>query len=173
MTDEQFQRVRNASGDAEDGRRRPAADGTGSAKESHTSRKASDLADPSSIRRWGGNEILFANGFLAVPRTFLLHASRMGITPSEVHFILVLLTFKWNDANPFPSYELLAAMLDTSAAQARKLARQLDEKGFLRRIPRFRQTGGKSTNEFDLGPLFGRLEQRALSDLMIDRKVTR
>ncbi len=109
------------------------------------------------VTRWGGHELLLSRGFIAVPRTFLVYAPKLGLSPSETLFVLALMTFKWTDEDPFPSYKVLAQRVGTSIPQARKLARQLEERHLLRRIRRDARDGSRSSNAFDLQPLFDRL----------------
>src|SRR5690349_9001851 len=107
--------------------------------------------DRAVVTRWGGNAIVLSEGFLPVPRNFLLYAGELGLTASETLFVLALMTFKWGEEPPFPGYKRLAEMLGTSPQQARKLAKQLEDKGLLRRIPRRDQSDrGQSSNAFDL-----------------------
>jgi len=109
-----------------------------------------------SIRyRWGGDERVIEGGFLAVPRSFFFSAASLGLTPAESAFVLQLMSFKWSEEDPYPGYDLLAQRLGVSPKQARKYAQQLEDKGLLRRIPRFDAgTGDRTSNAFDLQPLF-------------------
>ena len=104
--------------------------------------------------RWKHSELLDA-GYLVVPSAFLRHYSQLqpvSLTHGEALFVLHLMEFKWDAAEPFPSYSTLASRMGISTKMVRRYARTLETKGFLRRMIR---TG--NTNRFDLGPLFDAL----------------
>jgi hypothetical protein len=108
--------------------------------------------------RWGGKRAILAEGFVAVPTTFLKYFGSMepGLTPTEALFVLELMVYKWDKRSPFPGYKAVAERMGVSEAYARKLARGLQTKGYLNREVRVGRT-----NRFDLQPLFERLAQHA------------
>jgi hypothetical protein len=98
---------------------------------------------------------LFAFGFLSVPAVFLQHYATLKpypLTTSEAMFVLQLMSFKWDAKAPFPSYRTLAARMGVTEKMARRYAKQIEEKGYLRRASRVGRT-----NAFDLNPLFDAL----------------
>jgi DNA-binding MarR family transcriptional regulator len=104
--------------------------------------------------RWKHPE-LFEDGFVAVPNAFLRHYAHLKphrLTLGEVLFVLHLMEFKWDQASPFPGYGTIAKRMGVSDKMARRHARSLEDKKYLRREIR---TG--STNRFDLSPLFDAL----------------
>lgn len=111
--------------------------------------------DRSFAARWKHPE-LFKNGYIPVPISLLKHYRNIkdgvGLTPPELLFVLHLLEFKWTPARPFPSYARLAKNMGVGVKMARRYAKQLEDKGFLRR--EIRQG---NTNQFDLEPLFDAL----------------
>src|ERR1700722_5875538 len=66
--------------------------------------------------RWK-HERLFSRGYLAVPIAFLEHYARLkkygGLTHAEAMFILHVMSFKWGERAPFPSYATLAKRMGT------------------------------------------------------------
>ncbi len=102
-------------------------------------------------KRW--TPALVEDGFTPVPTTFLENYTRLGITPAEAIFILQLMTFKWGKGRPFPRLSLIATRMKMSETAVRGHARSLEGKKLLMRISR----PGRS-NEFDLTPLFKKLE---------------
>ncbi len=70
----------------------------------------------------------------------------------EALFVIHLMWYKWDDAPPYPSLNTLARRIGITSIYARKLARSLEEKGFLKRLPRV-----GSTNAYDLTQLFKKL----------------
>ena len=104
--------------------------------------------------RWKHPELLQA-GYLVVPSDFLRYYSQLkpdSLTHGEVLLVLHLMDFKWDQAAPFPSYATLARRMGVTTKMARRYARTLEQKGFLRRMRR-----GGYTNLFDLTPLFDKL----------------
>ena len=109
--------------------------------------------------RWGGNEGLFAKGWVPVPLLFLELASTLkpfSLTPSEMLFVINLMAHKWDERAPYPGYKRLAALTGVTEGYARKMARSLERKRLLHRSARI-----GSTNEFHLSPLFA-----AMADAM-------
>lgn len=105
--------------------------------------------------RWGGQEALFARpeGWVGVPDSFLrlyAHLKPYALTVGEAMFVLELMSYKWSDSAPFPSYKSLAARMGVTDKMVRRYAANLEGKGYLRRQARI-----GSTNTFDLSPLFG------------------
>lgn len=86
---------------------------------------------------------------------FLEHYSAMDITGEEAMFIIHLVQHKWFRGHAFPSYKRLAALMGVSLNATRRYARDLEKKGFIKRIPRDR-----GSNLFSLEPLFVALENR-------------
>lgn len=102
--------------------------------------------------RWGGRPEMLARGFVGVPILFLESAAALRpyqLNPAEVLFVISLMAHKWDERAPFPGYKRIAKWMGKTESYARKLARDLQTKGLLKRIER---TG--YTNEFDLTPLF-------------------
>lgn len=118
--------------------------------------------DRSVIARWGGHEILLSRGFVPVVRVFFEQVSQLpdgGLSPVEAMFCLQLMSFKWDEAAPYPSYALLAQRLGVSIPYVKKLAAHLEERGFLIKTRRESLSRSQrfSTNEYDLSPLFDQL----------------
>lgn len=103
-------------------------------------------------QRW--TPALANEGFTPISSAFLEHYGRIGITSSEAMLIIHLMSHKWDEKHPFPRFARIAARMDISETAVRGHARSLERKGFLHRIKR----PGRS-NEFDLQPLFDRLEK--------------
>jgi DNA-binding MarR family transcriptional regulator len=103
-------------------------------------------------KRW--TPALVLDGFTPIPAAFLEHYGPMGITSSEAMLIVHLMSHKWDEKNPFPTFGRIAARMRVSETAVRGHARNLEKKKFLKRIKR----PGRS-NEFDLTPLFERLEK--------------
>jgi len=99
---------------------------------------------------------LVEGGFTVISDYFLENYARLEppISAVEGMFIVHLMKFKWDQAHPFPKFALLAAQMGMKESGVRACARKLQGKGYLER----RLRGGRS-NEFDLTPLFAKLEE--------------
>jgi len=102
----------------------------------------------SATARWGGYERTFEAGFLVVPVKYLARYSALNLNANEAMFVLQLMTFKWDDADPYPTYGSIAQRMGVSEKMARRYAKSLEQKGWVRR--KFRH---RSANRFDLSPL--------------------
>ena len=122
------------------------------------------------VTRWGGDAAIMANGYVAVPVHFLMKYAAMKpfcLTVPEAMFVVQVMAFKWDEKAPFPGYKKVAARMGISEAYARKLARGLEGKGFLRRVARV-----GSTNAFDFQPLFDKLLPHAKAEGEVVRAMT-
>jgi len=114
------------------------------------------------VTRWGGDAAIVSKGFVAVPTQFLLSCATMKpycLTVPEALFVINVMAFKWDAKAPFPGYKKVAARMGISEQYARKLARTLEGKGFLKRIARV-----GSTNAFDFTPLFQKVVEHVKGD---------
>jgi DNA-binding MarR family transcriptional regulator len=112
-------------------------------------------------QRWK-HEPLFHRGYVVVPTTFLQVYADLKphrLTGGEALFVIHLMEFKWDSADPFPGNRRLAQRMGLSDKMVRRYAQSLERKGYLRR---HRRTG--ETNRFDLSPLFDALLKAALQD---------
>lgn len=90
-----------------------------------------------------------------MPHRFLrgyAHLRPQPLSGGEALFVLHLMTFKWEDAVPYPSYRTLAENMGVSEKMVRRYAQSLQKKGYLRR-----QFRARASNAFDLTDLFNAL----------------
>jgi len=98
---------------------------------------------------------MLTRGFVGVPLLFLERMAALkpySLNPAEALFVICLMAHKWDERAPYPSYRRLALWMGKTESYARKIARDLETKGFIRRRARI-----GDTNEFDLTPLFRRI----------------
>jgi Helix-turn-helix domain len=111
----------------------------------------------SATARWGSQDSrLFLEGWLSVPNKFLRCYSSLNppLSSGEALFVLQLMTFKWDDAAPFPSYGRIAKTMGVTDKMARRYAQSLQKKGYL-----IRQFQKRAPNKFDLTRLFDALAE--------------
>jgi hypothetical protein len=111
----------------------------------------------SATARWGKQDTrLFREGWLSVPNKFLRCYTALNppLSSGEALFVLQLMTFKWDDAAPFPSYGRIAKTMGVTDKMARRYAQSLQKKGYL-----VRQFQKRAPNKFDLTRLFDALAE--------------
>lgn len=103
--------------------------------------------------RW--THALVEDGFTAVSNYFLENYARLQpkLTPVEAMLVVHLMKYKWDQNMPFPRFSVLAEQMGMHESGVRTCARKLEAKGCLKR----NQRGGQP-NQFDLTPLFSKLE---------------
>jgi hypothetical protein len=109
--------------------------------------------DRSVVARWGGQDGIWADGYVAVPTTFLRSLQTLALpfklSPAEALFVIQVMSYKWSAEAPFPGYKVLSKHMGITPVYARALARSLEQKKLLRRVVRV-----GTTNRFDFTPLF-------------------
>jgi DNA replication protein len=92
-------------------------------------------------------------GWTPVSNYFLENYHRLNLTHSEAMVVVHLLSFKWDDAAPFPSLATLAKRMGITPPSVRTHLRNLEKKGCL-----MREIQVGTTNRFHLQGLFTKLE---------------
>ncbi len=87
-------------------------------------------------------------GCASIPHVVVKYHRRMDMTYGEWDLITQLFSFKWTQADPYPSITTLAERLAISARQVHALITSAQQKGFLQVVPR----PGHS-NAYDLAPV--------------------
>ncbi len=104
-------------------------------------------------KRWAPQ--LVDAGFSPVSNYFLENYHRLkpyDLTHGEAMFVIHLMQYKWDEKNPYPGYKTIAIRMGASDKTARRLARSLEDKKFLKRQKRVGQT-----NVFDFTGLINAL----------------
>ncbi len=148
-------------------RKRTATGATSTRKKKRVKRKtkssqSTPAAKPATnlpAKRW--TERLLKTGFVPIARVFLRNYSRLqpAISPQEALFVVHLIDFKRDEKPPYPSYKRIAGFMGVSDKMVRIYAKQLEDKGYLRRIARVAKP-----NKFDLTPLFDALEREFVKE---------
>ena len=121
--------------------------------------RAPAAARQASERKWGVETI--AAGFCILPSLLLQAQRRLGLSPTQLAFVVQLADFWWdNDRNPWPKKGTLAERLGLSEKQVQRIARQLEQRGYLERIVR-KTPRGQTSNGYDLSGLVKRLGELA------------
>lgn len=124
------------------------------------------------VQIWG--EII-DEGFTTIPNILLHHRSSLGLKTHHTMFIIDVMSFKWDEENPFPSYSALAKRSKLSIRHTMRMADELVKMGLLIKTQRFNEdSGAQMTTTFDFRPLVQRLIkasrlERGGSDIPITR----
>src|SRR3954452_4801895 len=84
-------------------------------------------------KRWTPE--LVACGFVPVSTFFLENYHRLrpyDLTYGEALFVIHLMQHKWDEASPYPAYKTIAARMHVSDKTARRFARSLEQKKYLK-----------------------------------------
>lgn len=108
---------------------------------------------------------IIANGHISLQLKHIYTTpDKLNLTPLEVWFISNILQFKWDEGLPFPSLNKLCKRSGMSSATVHKLKKSLEDKGYLRVVSRYRivngeKTRARSSNAYDFGGLFEKIEE--------------
>lgn len=112
-----------------------------------------------SEQKWGPTAM--KAGFCIIPAVLLRAQRRLGLSSSQLAFLLQVADFWWTAGDwPFPKKETLAQRLGLSEKQVQRLACGLEKRGYLKRIERKGKYGRKS-NGYDLSGLVKKLNELA------------
>lgn len=100
-----------------------------------------------------GIEIL-EEGYTQIPNLITRYHRKIGLTPGEWSFISVLLTYKHDSKDPYPSAETLADTLDCSVKQIEKYISSLKSKDLIKVYrTKSKKTGKYGNNIYNFKPL--------------------
>jgi hypothetical protein len=110
--------------------------------------------------RW--SDAVMDRGHSIVPTILLWGQAKLGLTPDELNVLLQLISHWWYAGNdPHPSKETIAARMNKHPRTVQAYLTSLVEKGFIRRIERFKANKGQDANGYDLGGLVAKLNALA------------
>ncbi len=99
---------------------------------------------------------LTPEAFTPIPRAFLEHTNALGLTSSQVMFVIQVMSYRWDRALPHPSQGMLAERMGINTRRVQKLERDLREGGFL-----LVEQRGPRASAYDFSLLFLKLEEVA------------
>jgi biotin operon repressor len=110
-----------------------------------------------SEKKWG--KAVMAHGYCIFPSILLQAQSRLGVNAQEMVVLLQLAEHWWTAGGKvFPSKAVVAQRVGLSEKQVQRHIRQLEELKLLSRRARFRTSGSRTTNEYDLSGLVSKLK---------------
>lgn len=132
-----------------------------------TAKKSSDgvvvelggTAKKRSEKKWG--VVTMKPGFLLLPSILLRAQKRLGLNPSHINLILHLCDHWWSEESvPWPKKQTIADRMGISAKQVQRLAKDLEERGYINREARMTHHG-QTSNGYNLKGLVDALQKLA------------
>jgi predicted transcriptional regulator len=109
-----------------------------------------------SKERW--SDAVMDRGHSIVPTILLWGQAKLRLSPDELNVLLQLISHWWYAGNdPHPSKETIAARMKKHPRTVQGYLTSLEEKGFIRRIERFKANKGQDANGYDLRGLVAQL----------------
>jgi len=107
--------------------------------------------------RWSGCAL--ERGYSPVPIILMWGQAKLGLTPEEMNVLLQLISHWWSGASdPYISKERIASRMGRHPRTVQAYLTKLENKGFLRRVTRYKVNKGQDANAFDLSGLNEKLE---------------
>lgn len=109
--------------------------------------------------RWGPYA---ARSFVAIPRALLEHADLLGLDVYDLAIIFAIESHRWTaGARPIPRVSRIARLARCSVRTTQVRLARLEQRGLIMRGARGRPTGGRSSNEYEIGGLIEAVERIA------------
>jgi len=108
---------------------------------------------------------VIGDGWTPIPNLLLMYQVRLQLKPQHICVLAHLLSYWWGkERNPFPSVKTLAERIGIQSRQVRRYFEQLEKeivievqgqtiKGLVKRVDRFHESKGRTSNEYDLSNL--------------------
>ncbi len=99
------------------------------------------------------------HGYTMLPNLLLQAQGKLGISHAEFN-VLVQLTAHWweADKDPHPAKDTIARRMGVSSRQVQRYLTQLEEKGLIQRVKRFKGHKGQTSNGYALEGLVAKLK---------------
>lgn len=109
--------------------------------------------------KWGRQ--VMDQGFCILPSLLFRAQSRLGLKATHLTLILQLAEFWWYDDNlPWPKKETIARRMGLKEKQVQRIARDLEQRGYIQRNTRM-TPHGQTSNAYDLSGLVKKLQELA------------
>jgi Helix-turn-helix domain len=119
--------------------------------------RPSKAAKLRSEQKWGVD--VMAIGFTILPSLLFRAQNRLGLKSTHFAIILQLSDYWWFDDNlPFPKKQTIGERIGLKEKQVQRLIRDLEQRGYVKRIVR-KTPHGQSSNFYDLSGLVKRLKE--------------
>lgn len=113
-----------------------------------------------SEKKWG-KEVL-KSGFNIFPSLLIKAQAKLGLDCKHMTVLLHLTDIWWDvSRKPWPTVKYLSMQIGISHRTVQRILAELETGGFIRRIHRYEQHRGRTSNEFDLSGLVEKLKEIA------------
>jgi predicted transcriptional regulator len=110
--------------------------------------------------RW--SDAVMDRGHTIIPTILFWGQAKLGLTPDELNVLLQLISHWWYAGNdPHPSKDRIAKRMQKHPRTVQAYLTSLEEKGFIRRVERFKPNKGQDANAYDLSGLVAKLQALA------------
>lgn len=111
----------------------------------------------SKIEEKWGQDVIDANGYLAVPNVLLYNLHKLDISSTEAVVLLFLLSYWWDKAEVFPATANIAKRLGVTKRTVDRSLKTLSEKELIINKGKKDNGYGATVRHFDLSPVRDRL----------------
>jgi predicted transcriptional regulator len=130
-------------------------------------KKASAESKNALVEKWGKETM--AVGFTVVPSILLRSQKRLGINANELAVLVHLMEHWWQTTGmPWPSKRKIAERLDVHEKTVQRAAAKLESLKLIKRVSRYLEGKGRTTNGYDLSLLVERLKEISIEVAKVD-----
>ena len=99
-------------------------------------------------------------GYTPLPNLLLRGQAKLKLSPIEFNIVVQLLMHWWDaDDHPFLAKETIGIRIGKSSRQVQRCITQLEKKGYLKRLPRYRGKKAQTSNAYSLDGLVMKLKE--------------
>jgi predicted transcriptional regulator len=110
-----------------------------------------------SEKKWGKS--VMDHGYCVLPSLLLQAQSRLAVNAQEMIVLLQLVEHWWTaDGEVFPSKKVIAERVGLSTKQVQRHIARLEEAKLVLRVKRYKTSGGRTSNLYDLSGLVAKLK---------------
>jgi predicted transcriptional regulator len=107
--------------------------------------------------RW--SDAVMDRGHTIIPTILFWGQAKLGLTPDELNVLLQIISHWWYAGNdPHPSKDRIAERMKKHPRTVQTYLTSLEDKGFIRRVERFKANKGQDSNGYDLSGLISKLQ---------------
>jgi predicted transcriptional regulator len=111
-------------------------------------------------RKWGKS--LIKAGWTLIPNQLLERQAALGLDSIDLNILLHIMRHWWEaDRLPFPSKATIAQCIKAHPRTVQRRIANLENSGFIKRVPRHHPERGRLSNEYDFAGLIGHLTPMA------------
>jgi hypothetical protein len=115
-------------------------------------------------KKWGNNTVSL--GWTAIPNILLERQQALGLDCVDLNILLVLMKHWWDhDRSPYPSKQTIADIIGRDKSTVQKHIVKMESNGIMSRVKRHYNSGGQTSNGYDLSGLISKVKVLAKTEL--------